>query len=1042
MEKTTIIANRYQLQNKLGEGGMGAVYQTYDRLTQDTIALKRVLTPITQLEYQSKDASSNEQAALVREFRTLASMRHPNIISVLDYGFDDNQQPFFTMSLLENATNLLEAGQHKSEREKVQLLVQTLQALIYLHRRNILHRDLKPANVLVTEDDVVKVLDFGLSTTVQEAQGFAGTFAYIAPEVIQKKPATPSTDLYAIGLIAYEMLIGHSPFQGRTPTQLIQQILRQQPDVTTIENTDLGLVLSRLLLKNPTNRYQSAQDVIIALCEAVNIDPPQESSMIRESFLQASEFVGRDNELKMLKDDLALVLQGSNSFYLVGGESGVGKSRLLDELRIQALVSGATVLRGQAVENGVLFQLWRNIIRRCLLMVDDISDLQASILLDIVPDIGDLLGRHIEKAPELTDKTYQDRIVLTIVDLVRRINRPLVILLEDLQWADESLDILKQFLRVQDQFKQLMIVGNYRNDEAPALADELETMTIIDLERFNETALQTLSVSMLGQAGAQSQVIDLLQKETEGNIFFLVETVRALAEEAGSLDRVGKVTLPERVFTGQMQQLMQRRLNKVDEQYHRIQTLAAIIGREIDLELLTHLYDRSQVEDWLINASEHAIVDVQDNQWRFSHDKLRESLIAHIHDDERANIHRDAAQSIETIYADNDTYAPQLIHLWRHAQNAQKELHYIMIEGKKLNELAGLQNFKKAEQFFERAFIILPDAKPSKTVEVNLITYFGMVHVGLHQLDKAISWLEKAVISAREIDDKVNGAHALVGLARASIESQDKEQTLAWLDQGVQLAKLTDDSHVIASALSVQGYLYAHYNEMPKALDSFFKAYTTLKDANLEADSAILLNNIGKLKQTLGEYESAKTYLTEARNIALQTGQFNTAVLSTSNLGIASYFCEEYAEAVQYYQQSLQMMRETGDIVALSHLWILKAFAEMETNDIKATQLSIFNAIKDRQDTLRQYSNIYILMGAALVARNNDDIENGINWWALAEKLGGADPFIREWLDPLKAKYATQYSQDEMQAVLETVDNLDLDTVMLELESKFSQQSE
>lgn len=219
---TTLINNRYQLHEQLGAGGMGAVFRATDRLSGQTVALKRVVTPIKDINSASKNEnvdSLSMRLALVHEFEILASMRHPHIISVLDYGFDEQGQPYFTMKLLAQAQTIVTFGRPLRFLSRVNLLIQMLQALAYLHRRSLLHRDLKPANVLVDSEGQVHVLDFGLSAQRNSLpeEVVTGTLSHMAPEVLRGQPPVEASDLYAVGVIAYELLSGHYPFEISTP---------------------------------------------------------------------------------------------------------------------------------------------------------------------------------------------------------------------------------------------------------------------------------------------------------------------------------------------------------------------------------------------------------------------------------------------------------------------------------------------------------------------------------------------------------------------------------------------------------------------------------------------------------------------------------------------------------------------------------------------------------------------------------------------------------------------------------------------------------
>ncbi|MGB1288441.1 MAG: serine/threonine-protein kinase, partial [Aggregatilineales bacterium] len=344
--QTPNIGRRYLLHESIGEGGMGMVYRATDRLTGRVLALKRVLRDVNKLNGSNNTYDATDfRLAMAREFKLSASLRHPNIIKVLDYGFDDDRHPYYTMEYLPNARTIVDAGQDFSLVDKVDLLIQTLNALAYLHRRGILHRDLKPANILML-DNQVKVLDFGLSVMHEqtrqrgsESDTTAGTLAYIAPELLMADDSGIPGDLYAIGMIAYELFAGQHPFNLDSPGELVQQIIYKTPDVDTLDlPLALTEVLETLIEKDPKERYQSAEATLDALRGAIGHESNDDSHDIRDSYLRAARLVGRDTELKQLSDALNDATYQHGSAWLLAGENGVGKTRLMGELRRLAMV--------------------------------------------------------------------------------------------------------------------------------------------------------------------------------------------------------------------------------------------------------------------------------------------------------------------------------------------------------------------------------------------------------------------------------------------------------------------------------------------------------------------------------------------------------------------------------------------------------------------------------------------------------------------------------------------------------------------------------
>ncbi|MCP4992166.1 MAG: serine/threonine-protein kinase PknK, partial [Gammaproteobacteria bacterium] len=421
---STIVNGRYQLQDELGQGGMGIVHRAYDRLTGNTVALKQVQVPTQYLQFMSKPPARLTHGlslSLAREFQTLATLRHPHIISVLSYGFvvgeDGETKPFYTMTYLPQADTLLAAGQGQPIKEKIKLIQQILQGLAYLHRRGILHRDLKPENVLVTEEKV-RLLDFGLATRQGETSegSSGGSVAYLSPELWDQKPARRASDLYAVGVMIFELLAGQHPF-APIDAYFMDRVLDEEPDWNLLPIAEEFVeVVAKLLAKKPSERYQQAVEVLNDLNAALGEAVPAESEAIQESYLQAASFVGREQEMAQLTDALTQAQTGAGSAWLVGGESGVGKSRLLHELQTQALVTGFLVLRGQAVASGggATYQLWRESLRYLLVMTPTLADQTASVLLPLVADMANLLGREVPPAPPLTGEAAQKRLFAAI----------------------------------------------------------------------------------------------------------------------------------------------------------------------------------------------------------------------------------------------------------------------------------------------------------------------------------------------------------------------------------------------------------------------------------------------------------------------------------------------------------------------------------------------------------------------------------------------------------------------------------------------------
>ncbi len=973
----SLYAKRYLLETELGAGGMGVVYRAIDRLTGQTVALKQVIHRDDDHLDDDLNERNDRRVALAREFQTLASLHHPHIISVLDYGFDDFGQPFFTMPLLADAHDLLEAGKHQPVPDRITLIVQTLQALAYLHRRGILHRDLKPANVLVVEKNV-NLLDFGLAQDRNAQSQPAGTLAYMAPELFGRGKPSEASDLYAVGIMTYELLVGRHPYDLSNPLFIFQQLeegtvdfeplrhlipLKADPPTTRLPDTtqadkrevmELDLVpdtepngtdlpfppvietvqpntadhpltsiVQKMMSRNPVQRYQEAQTIIPALCDAAHVPLPQETIAIRESFLQAARLVGRDAELKTLLHGLERAIGWESSGSLIGGESGVGKSRLMEELRIRALVNGALVVVGQAIGAGSSpYQVWREPLRR-LILGSRIDEIDAGVLKSVVSDIDLLLSKSITPTAALTGETAQARLTAIVGQMIRQQDQPVVILLEDLHWAgSESLALINSLLTIPDL--PLLMVGTYRDDDMPDLPTQLPALQLMKLARLPENDIRQLSESMLGEAGRKPEIVGLLQRETEGNVYFLVEIVRALAEEAGELSKVGKMELPDTVVAGGIQRIVQRRLSRVPAEYHPLLKLAAIAGRELDLKLMNtvatpHVIGAIRheilptgvtLDQWLTTCAYATILEVNAGAWRFAHDKLREGVLAGLTDRELKSLHRHIATSLETVYADTPDYSARLTYHWGQVGDPKKEAFYAELAG---DHALNTSAYRDALTYLERAMALTAEYTTDFAQQARLKYRLGRAHVHLNDYEQAETLYKEALALARRYSEPETAANALRGLGVVAWQHGAMDDAVGRFRESLSMCQQNHDQRGEGLALSNLANTYSFMGELPLALGYYERALTIQQAIGDRLNEGNTLGGLGAAYRNLGEIEKAIEMQQAALAILQETGDRRGKANTLTNLGVASFDLGEMTQAVDHFQQAVNIFREIGD---------------------------------------------------------------------------------------------------------------------------------
>ncbi len=275
LQAGTTLAGRYTLTSLIAVGGMGEVWKAQDGDLNRTVAVKVL-----------KDTAHGNETFLRRfrnEAKNAAGLAHPNIAQVYDYG-DHDGTAFLVMEYVdgEPLSTIFERERTISEARLVRILTETAHGLEAAHAAHVMHRDIKPGNLLVFGDDRVKITDFGVSrgmdqTTLTATGMVMGTAQYLAPELALGKPATPASDIYALGIIAYEAVMGKRPFTAANAVDIaIAQVNEPVPPLPATVSSGMRELIALLLEKNPRKRPRTAQELlrVLAAMQVPDAAPP------------------------------------------------------------------------------------------------------------------------------------------------------------------------------------------------------------------------------------------------------------------------------------------------------------------------------------------------------------------------------------------------------------------------------------------------------------------------------------------------------------------------------------------------------------------------------------------------------------------------------------------------------------------------------------------------------------------------------------------------------------------------------------------------
>jgi predicted ATPase len=823
------VANRYKIIDELGEGGMGVVYRVSDPLNPTRqIALKSIRRKLTEPELIGRFKA---------EFRILTSLLHPNVAAAYDFeALPGSEDYSFTMEFVAGR-NIFGATEGASWQQIVPLLIQVCRALSYVHSRKLIHYDIKPRNVLVDDEDRVKVLDFGLAAvkTVGPREWRGGTPDYMAPELGDPEALVDHrSDLYSLGIMAYQLFCRQLPFRSRTISDLIrmhrfQELVFDEPEWKEIPSW-VQSVIKHLCAKHPADRYPTANAVIEDINRLGNLSYEVETSETKKSYIFSSRFVGRKSEHDRICDFITRRTRGSPGFppmLMVRGESGSGKSRLMQEVRHYAQLSQILFCQGRCFEGSFSeFHPLGSTLELLARRAEKLGGIElvrehGPELVKICPSLGKIYG--IEPSPPL-EQINRERVRLqeTVTDFLMRVADlvPFVLLIDDLQWALSGLaELLAELIRRiaigerKGEAVPIALLGAYREEEVSGHPVEMIRETLLAGGRLEEMKIDPLGAdavgemlgSMLGAGEPPEAFVDRITRETGGNPFYVEELMRALVER-GAVQLSGnsweiKKAISEIDIPSTVAEVFRRRTAMLDDDQRALLEVLAVCGRPTAAEVLAR---GSKLELEAFHGALSQLVERRMAQevpgpgllFRPSHDRLREIVYGDLDGRARANLHLRMARSMEAVYAREleehvfdivDQYN-SVTALFLQPEERDKVIQY--------NELAGYKSkkegaFEAAGKYFRSALALLPPDSWSTDYA-------------------RISALSKASMEVEYLGNDLEQAerHWLLYVERARTSVEKVEAYIAKIEALNQVGRLHQALAAVREALSILGARY------------------------------------------------------------------------------------------------------------------------------------------------------------------------------------------------------------------------------------------
>ncbi len=832
---------------------MGVVYRARDPMLNREVAVKVLATSELTPEIEER---------FQREAQIVAQMDHPGIVPIYDVGRHDGSL-FFVMPLVEgmNLRRLLWDGSLRLG-EVLDIAIQVADALEYSHSRGVVHRDIKPENIMVAREEGgtprIRVMDFGLAHATTENRltktgTLVGTVTYLSPEQVTAHDFDGRSDIYSLGTVMYECLTGEPPFNGEVQSVLYRIVheLPQPPRALGAEiREELQDIILQCLEKDPARRPQRAGQLADALRRhrsslasdefAMSVVLTASRTIARPS---ASAFVGREKEFAELQRRLNAAVAGDCQFAVVAGEPGIGKTRLLEELKKLATMRKIRVLYGRFVEQDRAFSYQGF----CELIQDYFRSRDPASSGGDRPDFGDLAPDLLSLFPLLSEvgelrsaASGDSRIAATaeqpraedriqIFELLARTltrmaaGKPLVLILENLHAAEVSIEALQYIVRRLGP-TPTFFVGSYRQtevDKRHPLTRMLDSFA--DDPRFVSFTLPPLSASehralvesVVGAPNLSGELAKRLHEATEGNPFFTKELLRSLMDSGGiARDDSGAwnfskgAGISSDALPATIQQAVEKRIERLPEDLRDLLSVASVLGKSFDFRDLETLAEGAgNVEDSIERLVREGVFEEEresrGDRLAFASGIVRDVLYGALSRRKRRSLHRKYAELIERRYSGRlERIYPDLLHHFSQADVPEKTVEYgLKLARKSLDAFSPDDATRAAKTALE--YLEDEEWTGDRSLEGEARLVLAEAHRMAGSPDGALREAETAVRLLEREGQPEKAVAGILFAAETAWQGRRTEETQRWAERGIETARAFEKSAALVKLLSL-----------------------------------------------------------------------------------------------------------------------------------------------------------------------------------------------------------------------------------------------